>query len=125
MNKTTKPTKTTSITMQYVAVDSIAYPRVDVMALRDAEPPLRSLTFLPIGYLIDGELEDWAKDNYTLIGTATITLEPRQHTELVADKVQAMTAQLKELRANNAKEETELMGKIQNLLAITNGLEME
>mgnify|MGYP000905378062 FL=1 len=123
MNKTTKTTQ--PITMQYVAVDSIAYPRVDVMALKDAEPPLRSLTFLPMGYLIDGELSDWAKDNYTFLGTATITLELRPHAELVADKVQAMTAQLKELRANNAKAETELMGKIQNLLAITNGLEME
>mgnify|MGYP000930879758 FL=1 len=123
MNKTTKTTQ--PITMQYVAVDSIAYPRVDVMAPKDAEPPLRSLTFLPMGYLIDGALSDWAKDNYTFLATATITLELRPHAELVADKVQAMTAQLKELRANNAKAETELMGKIQNLLAITNGLEME
>lgn len=123
MNKTIKTTQ--PITMQYVAVDSIAYPRVDVMVLKDAEPPLRSLTFLPMGYLIDGELSDWAKDNYTLIGTATITLESRQHIELVADKVQAMTAQLKELRANNAKAETELMGKIQNLLAISNDTSVE
>lgn len=126
MNKTTKPTKTTQpITMQYVAVDSIEYPLVNVMALKDAEPPLRSLTFLPMGYLIDGELSDWAKDNYTFLGTATITLESRPHTELVADKVQAMTAQLKELRANNAKAETELMGKIQNLLAISNDASVE
>ncbi len=125
MNKTTKPTKTTSITMQYVAVDSIAYPRVDVMALRDAEPPLHTLSFLPKAELENGELSDWAKDIYTFLGIATITLESRPHIELVADKVQAMTAQLKELRANNAKAETELMGKIQNLLAITNGLEME
>ncbi len=125
MNKTTKPTKTTSITMQYVAVDSIAYPRVDVMALRDAELPLHTLSFLPMEYLENGELSDWAKDIYTLIGIATITLESRQHIELVADKVQAMTAQLKELRANNAKAETELMGKIQNLLAISNDASVE
>lgn len=117
MNKATKTTKT--VTMQYVAVDSIAYPRVDVMALRGAEPPLHALSFLPMSDLVNGELEDWAKNVYTFVGTATITLESRPHTELVADTVQAMTTQLKELRANNAKAETELMGKIQNLLAIS------
>ncbi len=120
-----KATKTTTITRQYVAVDSIAYPRVDVMALRDAEPPLHTLTHLPMTELKNGELQDWAKDIYTLIGIATITLECRPHTELVADTVQAMTTQLKELRANNAKAETELMGKIQNLLAITNDASVE
>jgi hypothetical protein len=122
MNKTTK---TTTITRQYVAVDSIAYPRVNVMALRDAEPPLHVLSFLPMAALNDGELEDWAKAHYTLIGTATITLESRPHTELVADAVQAMTTQLHELRANNAKAETELMGKIQNLLAISDDTSVE
>ena len=114
-----KATKTTTITCQYVAVDSIAYPSVDVVALRGTEPPLHALSFLPMSDLINGELSDWAKAHYTLIGTATITLESRPHTELVADTVQAMTTQLKELRANNAKAETELMGKIQNLLAIS------
>lgn len=122
MNKTTK---TTSIPMQYIAVDSIAYPSVDVMALHGAEPPLHTLLFLPMTDLTNGELAEWAKPIYTFLGTATITLTPRPHTELVADKVQTMTVQLRELRANNAKAETELMGKIQNLLAITNGLEME
>lgn len=122
MNKTTE---TTSITMQYVAVDSIAYPRVDVMALRDAEPPLYALSFLHMTELENGKLSDWAKDLYTLIGTVTITLEPRKHIDLVTDKVQAMTAQLQELRAANAKAETELMGKIQNLLAITHDASME
>lgn len=122
MNKTTK---TTTITMQYVAVDSIAYPRVDVMALREAKPPLDTLSFLPMAELENGELSDWAKDLYTFLGIATITLESRPHIELVTDKVQAMTAQLKELRANNAKAETELMGKIQNLLAISNDTSVE
>lgn len=120
-----KPTNTTTITCQYVAVNYTSNPNVDVMALRGAEPPLHALSFLPMTELTNGELSDWTKGIYTLLGTATITLEARPHTELVADKVQAMTAQLKELRANNAKAETELMGKIQNLLAITNGLEME
>lgn len=123
MNKQTKATQ--PVTMQYVAVDSIAYPSVDVMALKDAEPPLRTLTFLPMPVLENGELQDWAKPIYTLIGTATITLELRPHTELVADAVKAMTTQLQELRANNAKAETELMGKIQNLLAISNDTSME
>lgn len=117
MNKATKTTQT--VTMQYVAVTCNEYPSVDVMALRGAEPPLNRLVFLPMTALNGGELEDWAKAHYTLIGTATITLESRPHTELVADTVQAMTTQLKELRANNAKAETELMGKIQNLLAIS------
>ena len=125
MNTATKTTKTTSVTMQYVAVDSIAYPSVDVMALKGAEPPLRTLTFLPMPVLENGELQDWAKPIYTLIGTATITLECRPHTELVADTVQAMTTQLQELRANNAKAETELMGKIQNLLAISDDTSVE
>lgn len=120
MNKTTK-----TVTMQYAAVDSIAYPRVDMMALRDAEPPLHALSFLPMSDLTNGELEDWAKAHYTLIGIATITLESRPHTELVADTIQAMTTQLKELRANNAKAEIELMGKIKNLLAISNDASVE
>lgn len=123
MNKATKTTKT--VTMQYVAVVSNAYPSVDVMALRGAEPSLNRLIFLPLTALSDGELEDWAKAHYTLIGIATITLESRPHTELVADTVQAMTTQLKELRANNAKAEIELTGKIKNLLAISNDASVE
>ncbi len=120
-----KATKTTTITRQYVAVDSIAYPSVDVVALRDAEPPLHTFIHLPMAELKNGELSDWAKAHYTLIGTATITLELRPHAELVADTIQAMTTQLQELRAKNTTAEIELMGKIQNLLAISNDTSVE
>lgn len=61
--------------------------------------------------------------SWTAVGKATITLTLPSDSELIDAKVEALTSELRDIRAKLYSEETRIKAKINELLAITNEVE--
>ena len=58
--------------------------------------------------------------DYTLVGTAEVTVTLASHADIVGAKVEALRAELQTVRAVAQSRANEIEGAIQNLMAITN-----
>lgn len=71
-----------------------------------------------LGYTTNPDF-DMGEHGWTKVGTATITLDLISRDTMLANKVDALRAEQKKVRAEAAMRANEIDGQIQSLLAIT------
>jgi hypothetical protein len=69
--------------------------------------------------LAQSTAEYWEKSGYTLIGTATVTIELHTEDQILASQLDALKAQLQTVRAENQQRENAILDQISKLQALT------
>jgi len=69
--------------------------------------------------LAQSTAEYWEKSGYTLIGTATVTIELHTEDQILASQLDALKAQLQTVRADNQQRENAILDQISKLQALT------
>ena len=68
---------------------------------------------------IDDSSGYYEQQGYSLIGTATVTIELHTNDQIMAAKIEALQAQLQTVRAENQRRENAILDKISKLTAIS------